>query len=418
MGQPPIDSNGTPVTLGGRYQLGELLGRGGMGEVRAGRDLRLERDVAVKMLHPAMASQPTIRQRFEIEARAAARLVHPHVVAVFDSGEEAGIPFLVMERLDGRTLADAIDDGPMEPGALRQLGLQILSALGAAHAAGLLHRDIKPANVLSAGPGTWKVGDFGIAKSIEAADPALTATGLIVGTPAYVAPERLAGGSATPGSDLYSVGVVLYEAAIGLRGRGSVSSPSAFGRPLPPLDQVRPGLPPDLVASLTRATAPDPGARFGSASEMAAWLSGRVTQGPAAPGPGPVPDPAIAPTVALGPTMAPTDVLARPAPVPYALRAHRPAPVAYVLPLHRRRAVFAAVAGALALVIVALAISLGGSNNASNATPRSPAPAPTTTSSSAVTTTSTTASATAAKPAGPVVVSTKAAKGHGKHGKG
>ena len=125
----------TPVTLAGRYELGESLGRGGMGEVRTGRDLRLRREVAVKLLRPEMAIQPLVRERFEIEARAAATLVHPHVVAVFDSGEDTGIPYLVMERLSGRTLADAIDEGPMEPDAVVQIGLQILDALSAAHAA-------------------------------------------------------------------------------------------------------------------------------------------------------------------------------------------------------------------------------------------------------------------------------------------
>jgi serine/threonine protein kinase len=143
--------------LAGRYELGDRLGRGAIGEVRAGRDLRLQREVAVKLLHPEVAAQPSARERFEAEARAAASVVHPNVVAVFDRGEQVGIPFLVMERLSGRTLADAIDEGPMDPATVRQLGVQVLDGLTAAHRAGLIHRDIKPANVLSAGPGTWKV---------------------------------------------------------------------------------------------------------------------------------------------------------------------------------------------------------------------------------------------------------------------
>jgi serine/threonine-protein kinase len=397
------------MTLLGRYQLGRPLGRGGMGEVRAGRDLRLERDVAVKMLNPALASQPTIRRRFEVEARAAACLVHPHVVAVFDSGEEAGIPFLVMERLDGRTLADAIEDGPMEPGALRQLGLQILSAISAAHAAGLMHRDIKPANVLAAGPGNWKVGDFGIAKSVDAADPALTAAGLIVGTPAYVAPERLAGGPATPSGDIYAVGIVLYEAARGPRGPGRAP---ALGRPLPPLDQVRPGLPADLVAIISRAMAPDPSARFGSAAEMAAWLSGRGAATVPAPGSSPAaslrPDPAFAATAALGAKAAATEVLPGP---PEPANLSTPAP-------SRRRTVFAAVIGAAALIVVTLAISLGGGTTTSNATPRPPATSTTTSTTAAVATTTLAPRA----PAPAVVASSSGhakpngAKGHGKHG--
>jgi len=244
-----------------------------MGEVRAGRDLRLHRDVAVKLLRADMSAQPMVRERFEAEARSAARLVHPHVVAVFDSGEDAGTLFLVMERLAGRTLADAIEDGPMDPGAVRDLGVQILDALAAAHAAGLIHRDIKPANVLAAGQGSWKVADFGIAKSVEVADPALTSTGLIVGTPAYLAPERLAGGQATAGGDLFAVGVVLYEALTGRRSRDLATPMSPYGQPLPPLDGLRRGLPPDLVAVVTKAMDPDPSARFSSAGEMAACLA-------------------------------------------------------------------------------------------------------------------------------------------------
>lgn len=412
MGQPPVDSVGSPVTLGGRYRLGECLGRGGMGEVRAGRDLRLERDVAVKLLRSEMASQPTVRQRFEVEARAAASLVHPHVVAVFDSGEESGVPFLVMERLDGRTLAEAIDDGPMEPGAVRQLGLQILSALGAAHAAGLIHRDIKPANVLAAGPGNWKVGDFGIAKSLEANDPALTSTGLIVGTPAYLAPERLAGGPATPSSDLYAVGVVLYEAAVGLRGRGSLSSLSAYGRPLPRLDQLRPDLPADLVAIVAKATASDPAARFGSAGEMAAWLRGQGVATSMAPTAATAAAAALAATAALA-SPAPTEMLAG------ALAGQLPGPI--LAPdaqlVSRRRALFAAVAAGVGLIIVALAISLGGRNTTSTATPTSSTTSTSTTAASPTTTTARVApvatvvahSSTATKSSG---------KGHGKHGKG
>src|ERR1700730_3693546 len=187
-------ANGRPEPLdllaGGRYEVAEVIGTGGMGEVRAGRDLRLGRDVAIKLLRADMASQPAIRERFEHEARLAARLLHPHVVAVFDSGEEAGVPYLVMERLSGRTLADEIASGPLDCEVVRVIGIQILDALDAAHTANLVHRDVKPGNVLVATPGSWKVGDFGIAKSLEASDPSLTVLGMIIGTPAYLAPER------------------------------------------------------------------------------------------------------------------------------------------------------------------------------------------------------------------------------------
>ena len=384
-----------PLALGGRYQLGEELGRGGMGVVRAGRDLRLQRDVAVKVLHPDMAVKPGTRERFEVEARAAASLAHPQVVAVFDSGEEAGIPFLVMERLAGRTLADAIDDGPMGPGAVRQLGLQVLDALAAAHAAGLLHRDIKPANVLAAGPGNWKVGDFGIAKSLVADDADLTATGMIVGTPTYLPPERLAGGAATPSGDLYAVGVVLYEALLGRRGRPQ-ASPAPVYSPLPPLEQVRPGLPPDLVAVVTRAIGPDPAARFASASEMAARLRGRPVPGP------------IAPTEAMLSHPAATEVFPGPAPQgrwpPFGLdvQARRGRPQRFVL---------AALAAGLFLMVVALAISLSGHHAASSPTP-TPSVATVVTPAAGPTATTRPAGATAQPISG-----SPGGKGHGKHGK-
>src|SRR5205085_5453763 len=184
-----------PTTLADRYQLRGLIGRGGMGEVWAARDLRLERDVAVKRLSPHLASEPGVRERFEAEARAAAGLNHPNVVAVFDSGEHDGVPFLVMELLPGRTLADELADGPLAPERARRIGAEVAAALAASHAAGVLHRDVKPGNVLLAADGTAKVGDFGIAKSTEGLD--LTTTGTIVGTAAYLAPERLAGAPAT-----------------------------------------------------------------------------------------------------------------------------------------------------------------------------------------------------------------------------
>lgn len=369
------------LTLGGRYQLGEELGRGGMGVVRAGVDLRLRRDVAVKLLHSELAAQPGIRDRFEVEARAAASLVHPHVVAVFDSGEEAGIPFLVMERLAGRTLADAIDAGPMDPGAVRELGLQVLDALSAAHASGLIHRDIKPANVLAAGEGNWKVGDFGIAKSVELTDPGLTSTGLVVGTPAYLAPERLAGAAATPASDLYAVGVVLYECLVGRRSQAQSSPASLFWQPLPALDQARPGLPPDLVAAVARATMPDPAARFRSAPEMAAWLR-RNPNGQGVPA-------AVAPTQSFASPPAATEIFrgGRHGPLAQGFsRTPRPPRngtrerLAQVVSRTRQhpKAPLAALAAAvvLALVVVVLAFSGGGSQGAPAVTPTTSVTAP------------------------------------------
>lgn len=147
------------MTLADRYELIEVVGRGGMGEVWAARDLRLGRSVAVKLLSAHMASEGGVRERFEAEARAAARLSHPNVVQVFDSGEHDGIPYLVMELLPGRTLADDIALGPLDPETVRRIGTEVLGALEASHQAGIVHRDIKPGNVLLTADGRAKVGD-------------------------------------------------------------------------------------------------------------------------------------------------------------------------------------------------------------------------------------------------------------------
>ncbi len=246
-----------------------------MGEVRAGRDLRLERDVAIKLLSPEVAARPKTRDRFEAEARAAARLSHSNIVLVYDSGEHEGVPFLVMERLPGRTLADELTHGPLAPERVRTLGVQVLAALGAAHAAGIVHRDVKPGNVLLTPDGTVKVADFGIAKSVDGVD--LTTTGMLLGTPAYLSPEQLAGEPATPASDIYAVGVMLYEALTGTKpytGASALALARAVeaGRPTP-LQSLRPDAPPDLVAPIERAMDKDPARRFATADEMAAALT-------------------------------------------------------------------------------------------------------------------------------------------------
>src|SRR5258706_2525405 len=206
-----------------------------MAEVRRARDLRLNRDVAVKLLRHDLAGWPDARRRFEDEASSAARLNHPNVVIVFDSGEHEGDPFIVMECLPGRTLADELVAGlALPPGRVRRLGADVLGALAAAHDIGIVHRDVKPANVLLCVDGSVKVGDFGIAKTTEGLD--LTVTGQLVGTPAYMAPERLQGNPATPASDLYSAGVLLYEAASGRKpftgdSPMAVAASIAAGRP-------------------------------------------------------------------------------------------------------------------------------------------------------------------------------------------
>ncbi|MGZ8748827.1 MAG: serine/threonine-protein kinase, partial [Mycobacterium sp.] len=201
--------------LAGRYEVRGLLGRGGMAEVYDGWDTRLSRAVAIKLLYPAFKADADARHRFETEAQAAASLNHPNIVAVHDCGDHNGTPFIVMERLPGRTLDDEIAAGPMAQHRVRAMLDDVLGALATAHAAGVVHRDIKPGNVLvTDDDGAMKVADFGIAKTAGAA---LTATGQIVGTMAYMSRERVAGAPASVADDLYAVGVMSYEALSGRR---------------------------------------------------------------------------------------------------------------------------------------------------------------------------------------------------------
>ncbi len=184
-----------PEGLGGRYELRGLLGRGGMADVREGWDRRLDRPVAIMLLRPELSPQTDIRLRFEAEAKAAATLNHPHVVAVYDSGEDNGVPYIVMERLPGHSMAEDIATGPIPVERVRTILIEVLDALAAAHSVGILHRDIKPANILFSTTGAVKVSDFGIAKSTHT-DPDITSytvTGHIVGTIAYLSPQRLTG---------------------------------------------------------------------------------------------------------------------------------------------------------------------------------------------------------------------------------
>jgi serine/threonine protein kinase len=265
------------VTVGGRYRLGERIGHGGMGEVFVAHDLRLDREVALKLLRAELAGQDGMRERVVAEARLAARLTHPHVVGVLDTGEQDGRPFVVMERLSGRTLHDELADGPLPAERVRDVGLQVLRALAAAHELGIVHRDVKPGNILDAGVGTWKVADFGIAKWVHA-DDTLTGTGELLGSPSYLAPERIDGQQAGPASDLYAVGVLLYEA---LTGRKPFEGDDPFtlaaaireSRYEPPT-AIDPSVDPEIAAVIERAMRRDPAERYESAEAMASALLG------------------------------------------------------------------------------------------------------------------------------------------------
>ncbi|MGW5157250.1 protein kinase domain-containing protein [Nonomuraea wenchangensis] len=211
-------SDSAAVTVGGRYRLLKAIGKGGMGKVWQAHDEVLGRDVAVKeVLPPPDLTGPereVFSRRTFREARAAGRVAHPGVATVYDVLEENGHPWIVMQLVRSRTLGEAIrEDGPLSPYDAAQIGVQLLQALRAAHAAGVLHRDVKPDNVLLAEDGRAVLTDFGIATTED--DSTVTRTGVLIGTPAFIAPERAAGGRASPASDLWSLGVTLYQAVEG-----------------------------------------------------------------------------------------------------------------------------------------------------------------------------------------------------------
>ncbi len=264
--------------LADRYLVGEMIGEGGMAEVYRGRDQRLTRPVALKVLRPHLAHDPHLRQRFEEEARAAAHVTSPYVVSVYDAGEDDSKAFIVMELVTGETLHDLIARGPLAPAATRVVGAQVLAALEAAHAKGVLHRDIKPANILLTQEGMAKVSDFGIAKAVHPSPGTEDEnTGnVILGTPSYLAPERARGEPASVASDLWSVGVLLYEALTGQRpfqGENAVAvSLAASQGSYEPVTALRPDVDPALAAVISRALAVEPTERYGSAAEMAAAL--------------------------------------------------------------------------------------------------------------------------------------------------
>ena len=312
-----------PPLIGGRYRLTEPVGRGGMGTVWAGHDELLGREVAVKEVIPPPELEPgersLLRERTLREARAAARISTPSAVTVFDVVEEDGRPWIVMERLNAPTLADIVrDEGPIARHRAAAIGLRILDALDAAHAAGVLHRDVKPANVMVPPDGRAVLTDFGIA-TLDG-DPTITRSGLLVGSPAYMAPERVRGERPTPASDLWSLGATLYAAVEGrspFQRDGQLATVSALVSEEVPPPQRAGSLTPALDGLLTK----DPLRRIDAArarallEEAAEW--GRaIRRVPAwADGPDTAEGHTQAfPVVAAGAPHPPTD----PAPVPVA----------------------------------------------------------------------------------------------------
>ncbi len=258
---------GDGVLLAGRYRLQDRIAAG---EVWRAADAVLGRAVAVRLLRPEYAGNGEMLARFRAEARYAALVCHPGVVPVYDYGPvgPVGAPFLVMELVDGPSLADVAACGPLEPAWVLDVAGQVAAGLAAAHAQGLVHRDIKPANLLLAPGGTVKITDFGIASAAGSAS--LTLAGTLPGTPGYLAPERAAGAPATAASDLYSLGVVAWECLAGappFTGTPLEIALAHADRVMPPLPAAIPGGVADLVAELT---AKDPAARPASAASVAA----------------------------------------------------------------------------------------------------------------------------------------------------
>jgi eukaryotic-like serine/threonine-protein kinase len=262
--------------IAGRYELGPVLGIGGMARVFAGHDLRLDRPVAVKLVW-AGTIEPADRERFRREARTSARFSHPNAVATFDAGEVGDELYLVMELVDGPSLAARMGGGRLPVDEALAIADGVLAALGAAHAAGIVHRDVKPGNVLLGRDGTVKLADFGIARTLdERAD--LTTVGTFVGTAKYTAPEQINGEPATPASDLYAVGIVLYEMLAGVApfdGPTPMATAIAHQRaPIPDLATARPDAPPAVVRAVAKAMAKRPADRFATAAEMRVALVG------------------------------------------------------------------------------------------------------------------------------------------------
>ena len=258
--------------LAGRYVLDRVLGRGGMATVFAARDRRLDRQVAVKVV-PVAVTDSVGRDRFVREARSAAGLCHPNAVSVFDAGESDGFLFIVMELVEGQSLSELLaDGGPLEVDEALTVATSLLAALGEAHAAGIVHRDVKPSNVMVTFSGAVKLLDFGIARRLDELVGSVTAVGDILGTPKYLAPEQIDGRPTSPATDLYAVGVVLFEMLAGFPpfdGESLVATAFAHTTaPIPDVREVRADVPESLSSAIRAAMAKDPADRFSDAAEM------------------------------------------------------------------------------------------------------------------------------------------------------
>ncbi len=307
--------------LGGRYQLGEVIGRGGMADVHAGYDTRLNRQVAIKLLRPELARDSGFLSRFRREAQSAARLSDPSIVAVYDTAEETTTdgngttvqqPYIVMERLQGETLRERLSrEGPMPPAEAARITERVLQALAVSHRSGIAHRDIKPANVMLTDTGEVKVMDFGIARAVADSAATMTQTQAIMGTAQYLSPEQAQGQQVDERTDLYSAGCLLFEL---LTGRAPFHGDTAVAlayqhvgeQPEPP-SRLRDGIPAAYDAVVLHAMEKDRDDRYQSALDFQADL-GRARDNH------PVSEAARASLAGFGSTASPTQVLAPAAP--------------------------------------------------------------------------------------------------------
>jgi eukaryotic-like serine/threonine-protein kinase len=259
---------GDRAIAGGRYRLERPLGHGGMASVFLARDTELDRAVALKLLAENLGGDENVRRRFVREARLAARLSHPNVVSVFDAGEDDGRPYIVMEYVDGENLTELLARRG------RVLALQAAQGLAHAHAAGLVHRDVKPQNLILGGDGTLKIADFGIARAAETT--ALTQAGTVLGTAAYLSPEQALGEEVTPATDVYSLGVVLYELLTGRPPFQVETLDDLAQRPdleVVPVRELAPEVPRDLEDVVMHCLARNPAYRPRDGSALAAELA-------------------------------------------------------------------------------------------------------------------------------------------------
>ncbi len=258
--------------VAGRYELGRSLGNGGMGEVFVATDRTLRRRVALKQLSPALTDDEDARERFFREARVLAKINDPHVVGIFDTGEDGGQPFLVMELIQGTTVQHELDhDGKLPAGRARAIGAGTAAGLAAAHAKGVVHRDVKPSNIFLTSDDQPKVGDFGIAR-IERGDKTLTLAGAAFGSPAYIAPEQAMGQRVDARADLYALGCVLYHMLAGrppFEGEDPLALTYQHVHAEPaPLDTLDAGVSPELSSLVGRLLQKDPADRPASADEV------------------------------------------------------------------------------------------------------------------------------------------------------